>query len=485
MQPIRILSTNQMQQIHDAALTILAEVGMRVESDRARAYYEAAGCTVRTSPPIVTFPRPIVQAAVDQMRRDYGNADRLPASMAVRYSHIRFRREEHRIHPDYTVSTGGFCCYIFGPDGVRRSADMDDVLKSINLVNNIDEISFTGLPVADQMTPIELRPVKMAAELAKHTHKLGGIETFKPDDIPYLIEIGSVISGGEEKLKTRPILVGYGEARSPLCFDANMAEIFVEYIERGYPQTLDTMPNGGATAPMTAAGNLSIGIAETLAAVVLAYAIRPDPIVGVDIIPSNCDMRTGLFRYAGADRIPLLIGRVQLISEYYGCPSGVHGAKTDGCRADLRTGVEKAATTIFPVLAGAVGIGTAGHLENAVTFSPVQLVIDSEISRYVRRSLRPIEVNDETLALDAIRRVGPGGNFLEDPHTLSHFRSESFLSPFFPAEPWEQAVRDGAEITEQAAAFVRENWVLPDPVLDEKTIREIDSIVDAAAGSLM
>ena len=95
--------------------------------------------------------------------------------------------------------------------------------------------------------------------------------------------------------------------------------------------------------------------------------------------------------------MPLLVARVQLISEFYGCPSGVHGGKTDSCFPNVQCGIEKAMSTVFPVLAGAVGIGTVGHLENAVTFSPLQLVIDNEVSRAVRRTLRPIEVNDQTL----------------------------------------------------------------------------------------
>lgn len=99
--------------------------------------------------------------------------------------------------------------------------------------------------------------------------------------------------------------------------------------------------------------------------------------VGVDIIPSNIDMSSGVFCYASADRMPLLVAGVQMISEYYGCPSGVHGGKTDSCFVNVQAWIERAMSTVFPVLAGAVGISTVGHLENAFTFSPQQLVIDS------------------------------------------------------------------------------------------------------------
>ena len=197
--------------------------------------------------------------------------------MSVRYRHIRFRREPHRIHPDFTTNAGGFCCFIYDLEGVRRRANGDDVRRALHLADRLEGIDYTGLPVSDQDTPAALRPVAMAAEVARYTRKFGGVETFKKEDIPYLIEIGSVVKGGLDKLKDEPILVGYAEARSPLCFDRNMAEIFIEYIERGLPQTLDTMPNGGATAPVTAAGLLALGCAETLGGLVLAYASTSTP----------------------------------------------------------------------------------------------------------------------------------------------------------------------------------------------------------------
>jgi len=252
------------------------------------------------------------------------------------------------------------------------------------------------------------------------------------------------------------------------------------------PQTLDTMPNAGATAPATAAGVLAVGVAETLGALVLAYTIDENAIVGVDIIPSFCDMRSGLFRYASAERMPLLVARVQLISEYYGCPSGVHGGKTDSCFVNVQTGIEKAMSTVFPVLAGAVGIGTVGHVENAVTFSPQQLVIDNEVCSYMHRALKPIEVTDETLALDVIRQVGVGGNYLAEMHTADHFRGEMFLSNLFETVPWATA-HDGdvQGMENRALEKARELWnKQPQIVVDSDKAKAIDRVVAHAVREL-
>ena len=479
LEPIRALTDDDMEKIHQAALTILEDVGMKIESERALSYLKKAGCLVDGSSFIVKFPRQVVQQYVDKMRRDYDNPQRVPERMPVRYSHIRFRKQPHKIHRDFSASAGGFCCYIYDLEGNRRSATMDDVHRAINLVNKLDSIDYSGLPVSDQATPNELRPVKMAGEIAKYTTKFGGVETFKKEDVPYLIEIGAIIKGSLEKLKREPILIGYGETRSPLCLDRNMVEIFMEYIERGFPQTIDTMPNGGATVPVTAAGNLALGMAETLGPLVLGYAIDENAVVGVDIIPSYCDMQSGLFRYATADRMPLLVARVQMISEYYGCPSGVHGGKTDSCFVNVQCGIDKAMSTAFPILAGAVGIGTVGHLENAVTFSPQQLVIDNELFRYMHRTLKPIEVNDDTLALDTIKSVGIGGNYLGEMHTAEHFRDELFFSELFETVPWESAHGQDVKGMEQKAhQLARSIWEeTPEPVIDEEQIEAIDEVV--------
>ena len=132
----------------------------------------------------------------------------------------------------------------------------------------------------------------------------------------------------------------------------------------------------------------------------------------------------------------MLAARIQMISEYFGCPSGVHGGKTDSCVPDVRCGMEKGISMLMPILCGAVGFGTVGQIENAVTFSPVQLVMDNEIARYVRRAVRGFEVTDEAVNIDLIERVGIGGNHRAEPETASQFRDILNLAPFFKVEPW-------------------------------------------------
>jgi trimethylamine--corrinoid protein Co-methyltransferase len=487
MTPVRYLSPEEMQRIHEAALTILERTGMKVEHARSLEYLRGAGCKVDMDARMAKFPPAVVDAAVARMKRHHSDPGRWPKRASIRYSQVRFDRQAFRVHDDFSVSAGGFCCFIWDLEGRRRNATLADVRQALRLADRLDEVTYTGLPCSAQDVPVEVRPVVMAAELAKATRKLGGIETFAARDVGYVCRIGEVVAGGKEAHRKNPILVGYGEARTPLCIDEVMAEVMLAHLERGLPQSLDTMPSAGATAPATAAGALALGVAETLGGLVLGYAVDPEATLTLDFTPGYCDMRSMLFGYAGAERIPMLAARVQIISEFYGCPSGVHGGKTNACVPGLQAGVEKAVSMLGVVLAGAIGFGTVGHLENAITFSPLQLVIDQEIARYVRRCVRGIEVNDETLALDVIAAAGPGGNTVSTDHTAEHYKDELLLSPFFDALSWgmgdslerERFERRAAEKARKLLAEER-----PGPLTREQEAA-IDEIVAEAKRDLL
>ena len=482
MEPIRYFDHDQMQRIHETAKRILDRIGMKVDHVKALEYLRAAGCRVDMDKRQAAFPEAVVESAVARMKRNFANPARWPKRMSVRYSQVRFDAQPFRVHEDFTASAGGFCVFIWDLEGRRRKAAMADVRQALKLVNGLDQIAYTGLPVSAQEVPAALRPVMMAAELAKATKKLGGIETFNARDVGYVTRIGEVVAGGREAHRREPVLVGYAEARTPLCIDEVMADVMLAHLERGLPQSLDTMPNAGATAPVTPAGALALGVAETLAGLVLGYAVDPNATMTLDFTPGYCDMRSMVFGYAGAERFPMIAARVQLISEFYGCPSGVHGGKTNACVPGVQAGIEKTATMLAAVLSGAIGFGTVGHVENALTFSPMQLVIDNEIARYARRCVRAMEVNDETLAYDVIASAGIGGNTVSHEHTFAHFREEQLLTPFFDVPVWGKGDSLDRERFEKRAAETARRILAEEsePPLTRDQERAIDEIVAEA-----
>jgi trimethylamine--corrinoid protein Co-methyltransferase len=493
---ISVLEQDEMQLIHDSALRVLDEVGMRIEHAEALERLEAIGCRVDFDHQEVRFPPEVVEWAVAQLRRDFDPAraahpsqslegapsQRYARRVPMRYTAMYFSTLARQVRHEFSANTGGFPPFVYDLEGRRRPATLQDVRDSIRLADALEEIDLVGLPCSASEVPAALRPVVMAGELVKLTAKIGGIEAWSAKDIEYLTRIGEVVAGSAEALQRQPILIGYGEARSPLCIDHNMADVFLAYIKAGFPQSLDTMPAGGSTAPATSAGTLTLGIAETLGGLTLAYAVSEHAIISIDVCPTLTDMRTLIYPYAGADRIPLVTAAMQMLHDFYGRPGGCHGGKTDACFPGAQAGAEKALSILFPVLAGATGIGTLGHIENAVTFSYEQLVIDSEIARYIRRTLQGFEVNEDTIAFDVIKAVGIGGNYLAHPDTAIRFRREFWMSDLVERKPWDaweqQEVRGfEAKAVARARKILAEHHPQP---LDPAQVAEVDRIVAAA-----
>jgi len=210
-------------------------------------------------------------------------------------------------------------------------------------------------------------------------------------------------------------------------------------------------------------------------------AVNPDVRMSIDVNPGLADMRTVVFPYASPDRMALMAGWTQMLHEYYRCPSGIHAGKTDACVPNAQAGFEKALSTLTPLLFGATGIGTLGQVDVAgITYSPVQLVIDDEIVGYIRRILRGFEVDEESLALDVIDEVGPGGDFLTHPHTATSFRRDFYLSDLPERLAWnawrEQDIR-GIErrAEEKARRIIAEHDPRP---LNADQERAVDEIVE-------
>jgi len=154
MEPVRYLSRDEMERIHRAALHILENTGMRVEHSGALEYLRHAGCRVDMDTRLVRFPGDVVDSAVSRMKSNFADSGRWPKRMSVRYSQVRFDTQPFRIHEDFSVSAGGFCCFLYDLDGVRRPARMSDVRESIKLADNgwtgvvrlIDIVAKTSTP---------------------------------------------------------------------------------------------------------------------------------------------------------------------------------------------------------------------------------------------------------------------------------------------------------------------------------------------------
>jgi trimethylamine--corrinoid protein Co-methyltransferase len=227
---------------------------------------------------------------------------------------------------------------------------------------------------------------------------------------------------------------------------------------------------------------LAQGIAESLCGLILGYSVDPEAIMSIDVLPTKADMQTGGYTYASPERIVVQAANMQMMSEYYGCPSGTHGGRTDSTYPGYQAGMEKALSMLMPLLAGSVGIGTLGALENCMMFSPQQLVIDNDLVGSVRCLLNGFEVNDETLAVDVIKEIGPNGSFLNHEHTLHHLYDEKDPSKLYSRLTWAAAHSERAAKLEEKARRTAEKLMqreLERPLSPDQE-KAIDEIVAEA-----
>lgn len=467
---VRLLEDKEMQLIHEGVLRILQRTGLRVDHDGLLSALEARDCQVDRDNRRARFPEEVVDTALERMRAYAQDPTGFPPT------------HEPRSRESFGVRTGGFTTTVRGLDDERRSVDMETARQAIRLADALPHISHVGIPASGQEMPPELRTVAMAAELVKITAKPGTVEAWTRQEIRRLWEMAVVVRGGEEAARRHPVLVGYVGLRTPLCLDYTMGEILAEYSCRGIPYMLYSMPCWASTAPATSAGALALGIAEVLGGMIIGQAVHEDSRPLIFIAPGALDMTSMLMDAASPTRLNLSVAAMQMVSRFYGLPCAANCGKTSANVTGVQAGYEKAFSIMYPVLAGATSVGPVGQVENSFVFSFRQLVIDHEIATFVKRLVRGIEVSEDTLALNEIEGVGPGGDFLSLPHTVKHFRRElwhSDVSERMGYSAWLRETHRGAE--EKALEKARRILESHDPhPLSKEQECEIDRIVARA-----
>jgi trimethylamine--corrinoid protein Co-methyltransferase len=486
--PIRVLTKDEMYKIHNTSLEILEKTGIKMLDAEALRIMDKSGAVVDFKTQVVKFPRDLVE---DTMRKLKGKSWSL---YTLEGREVKISSEEPAFSTQLDIGTvagrtGSFSMYILDLDRKdRRLATEKDVVDSIRLADALDNIKIVGVPVSDQQLPPALRIIHAAEILVNNTRKLGQTEVFSVDDQKYIIKIASLVAGGLEELRKKPILLTPLEATSPLTYSPQVLENIRLLAEYGLPITFYTMPLLGVTAPTTIAGAIALGNAEVWAGATLAKLINPEVNVGLGLRVPVLDQKTLAHSYAAPEHQLALIASLQLFNEFYNVTNrNATGLRTDANFPGIQAGYEKALTGMSVMLAGATLIGNLGFLRACETFSYEQLVIDNEIVSMLNRYVKGFYVTEETLALDVIKEVGIGGHFLSHQHTLKYFKSEMWLPDLTDRRGWREWKTSGAkDILEKAKEKVTQilNSHYPKP-LDKDTQREIKKIVKEADKKLL
>ncbi|KPK24505.1 MAG: hypothetical protein AMJ70_01765 [Dehalococcoidia bacterium SG8_51_3] len=471
LQPrLRVLNREQVLAIHAAALEILEKVGFKMEHAGALEMLTDAGCRVVEGDRL-TLPAHLVEAAL-------GSAPK----QIVLY--------DQRGNEAMSLEDGN-CFYGTGSDatftldletGQRRRVVLQDVANFARLVDGLKNIAFAMSMGNPENVPVEDIYVHVFAEMVENTNKPIVFIADRGRDISEIYQIACQVVGGEEELRNRPFLLSYSEAISPLRFPENIMEKLIFCAQKGIPICLPSGSNAGGGAPVTLAGALALGIAENMVGLVVhQLAGRGSPFLfGPNV--STLDMKSTVVSYGCPEWSLTQAALADMRDELYGLPIWAYAGASDAKIMDAQAGVESMFSIITSMLSRCNVIHDVGFLEYGNTSSLEMVVMADELIAMSRFFTEGIQVNQETLALEAIARVaggGPGSIFLMDDHTFEHFMQAQFLPLLLDRSRYDSWKEAGAtnlyqRCNSEARRILAEHRVEPKP---DEIIKGINRIL--------
>ncbi|GAB4366137.1 MAG: trimethylamine methyltransferase family protein [Kiloniellaceae bacterium] len=438
--PLEVLTPEQVEAVSDTAFRILEEVGMDFLHPEALDILGKAGAAVEPGSQRVRFDRGLVRAALASAPAAFTLHARNPAhDLPVGGNHVVFGSVASA--PNASDLEGG-----------RRPGNQRDYQNFLRLTQAFNIVHFTaGYPVE----PVDLHPATRhldclrdcltLTDKAFHAYALGRTRIL---DALELVRLGFGLS--EAELMQAPRLFTIVNTSSPLRLDGPMIEGLIEMARHNQVVVLTPFTLSGAMSPATLAGALAQQHAEAMAGLVLTQLVRPGAPVVYGGFTSNVDMKSGAPAFGTPEYTRAAIAGGQL-ARHLGVPYRSSNANAANC-VDAQAAYESQ-MSIWGALMGQANfiMHGAGWLEGGLCASFEKFVLDAEMLQMMSEVMTPLEVTEDSLGLDAIREVGPGGHFFGAAHTLARYE-RAFYSPILSDwrnfETWEEA---GGETATQRA----------------------------------
>ncbi len=480
--PLEFLTPDELGQVHRTSVAILEDVGVRVPSRSMLELLSAKGATVDFDSSVVRFPRRLVEEAIEKAPKSF---DVVPAYFGNRFT---VGDGVLKLWMNYTQD---MCDW---KTNERRLCSADDMMKGIVLGNVLPYVGNNNVIGTPEGIPPRIVDLYCWYVLYQYSTKACNSWITNLKSAKHILDLAIVAAGSEDALRARKNLMYYAESISPLKWGRHTLDIMELYASYEVPIFLGPMVSAGGSGPVTLAGALALANAEILSGVIIINALNPrQPIIYPSLI-TPLNMRSAMISY-GAPEVAILAAATVQLARYYGMPCSGNVHLSDSNQPDFQYGYEKAATFSLALAAGMemwgiIGYHAAGHMGTNPGVSCLEgLVLDDECFGYMDRVLHGIEVNEDTLALDAIREVGIGGNFLAHEHTARHFREELWDPRLFVRESYSAWQAGGRKsVTENTVQrmeqILKEHWPC-EPAVSADTRRELDKVFRAARNDLM
>ena len=428
-------------------------------------------CQVDRAQQLAKLPRAVVMEAVAQAPREYVLAGRDPeCDMLIDGRHCY-------------LSNDGSGVFVFDRvTGEKRPSTKADAAESARFVDALPAVSYYWGPVVtSQDVPPATKALHDAEAVFANTSKhFQTVTTVGEKPARYLVEMAAAIVGGTDELRRRPILSFMQCAVDPLGHDGPNLEANLVAAEHGLASGFMPMPLAAGTGPATLAGNLVVQNAEALSGVVLLQLAYPGAPCFFAGAPSVIDLKTGGYT-GGSPEDYLLAAASTQLAHFYGLPMAMGTMATGAKEPDWQAAVDDSLSTFASVMTNADMMNGCGLLNGSKILSYPHMVMETEIYSIVQRMAAGIVVDDETLALDVIARVGANGTYLAEKHTRRHMK-EIWQPTLFDRTPYDVWLRGGKKGALARATEIADEILTnyrPEPLADD-VLAELRTIVARA-----
>jgi len=470
---IILLSRDEIEDIHNASLETLENPGLEIESKRALDILKEAGGHVNYEKNHATIPRDLVKKALEKAPKTLTYGARNPKN-----SFLLDKRETH-------FTTNGYAVFIRDPEtGERRYSTQEDLARWAVLADYLDTVHVIWPSLNPSDVPKHMQRLSALFTCLSNSEK--HVEHFAENarEAQYEIEIAAAIAGNKEELKKKPVISAVQCPIAPLRFDEGLTDAVIEFAKAGIPVVSLSMPLTGLTGPVTLAGSLVVNNAEILGNIVISEFAAPGAPLIYAGSPGSINSKTGA--YVEAPENTLLNAALTQLARYYDLPCEISGGSSSSKIPDAQAAYDGALGLLTTILTRPDLLCGLGGIESANTMSPEMLIIGDEIVEEALRIARGIQVDDYTLAIDVIRKVGPGGNFLAEKHTLDYLLKEHLVPKISNRESYEAWRRNGSKsIVDASREKTKEILEKHKPIALEKDVQmQIEEIMKRAQKEL-
>jgi trimethylamine--corrinoid protein Co-methyltransferase len=450
-----VLSDDQKETIFLSALEILEHTGVRVDNEEGVELLSSAGARVGPHRRVY-IPSYLVEDALAAAPRRITIYDRLGERAVF--------LEDRRVHFCSQVDS----TFFFDPfERTRRRCRRADARLGAVLCDALPNIHMVSFSALFSDVPSEIAYLLGHKDTVMNCTKPVIHGTLDLVSLKAMAEMAAVIVGGWDELARRPYYVHYAEPLSPLTHtDEGVAKLLF-CVEHGIPVIYTSMTLAGSSAPVTAAGNLAACIAESLSGLVMAQLKRRGAPFIFGGVPTIIDMSTTLVSY-GAPEMSLWSAALTEMAHYLHLPVMGTAGCTDAVTFDQQAAAESAMSCLMAALSGANLVHDVGFTEGANSASLELIAVTDEFISMIGCIMGGVEVTPETLALETIDQVGPGGSYLGEKHTVRHFRGNWFPNLMNPG-----GLSLGDRVNERVRQILQEHK--PEP-LSPEVVAELDKM---------